>query len=155
MLKKTIKFKDYYGVDREEDFYFNLEQNELTKMSFTEDGQLDRIMTRIAQTQDQKKIMEYFDEFITMSYGERDPEGKMFRKFDDDGHRLANRFKQTKAYDVLFMELMNDSDALSQFFKEILPENVQAQIEEEERKQKQNLENKVVPIASVSDKPKS
>ena len=32
MLKKTIKYTDYNGIEREEDFYFNLNKAELTEM---------------------------------------------------------------------------------------------------------------------------
>ena len=38
MLKKTIKFNDYNGVEREEDFYFNLSEAEVMEMEMSHNG---------------------------------------------------------------------------------------------------------------------
>ena len=35
MLKKTIKYTDYNGQQREEDFYFNLNKAELAEMEMS------------------------------------------------------------------------------------------------------------------------
>ena len=35
MLKKTIKYTDYDGNEREEDFYFNLSKAEITEMELS------------------------------------------------------------------------------------------------------------------------
>ena len=40
MLKRTIKYEDYNGVEREEDFYFNLSKAELTEMELSQKGGL-------------------------------------------------------------------------------------------------------------------
>ena len=40
MLKKTIKYNDYNGVERNEDFYFNLSQAELMEMEMSTTGGL-------------------------------------------------------------------------------------------------------------------
>ena len=34
MLKKTIEYVDYNGVERKEDFYFNLSKAEVTEMEY-------------------------------------------------------------------------------------------------------------------------
>ena len=47
MLKKTIAYTDYEGVEREEDFYFNLTQSELMVMELSEEGGLKKMMERI------------------------------------------------------------------------------------------------------------
>lgn len=38
MYKKTITYTDYNGVERKEDFYFNLNRAELTKLELSKDG---------------------------------------------------------------------------------------------------------------------
>ena len=38
MLKKTITYTDYNGVERKEDFYFNLTKAELMEMEMSTKG---------------------------------------------------------------------------------------------------------------------
>lgn len=40
MLKKTITYKDYNGVERTEDFWFNLNETEITEMELGVHGGL-------------------------------------------------------------------------------------------------------------------
>ena len=53
MLKKTIKYPDYNGKEREEDFYFNLNKAELTEMEFSQDGGLTSLIERVVKEQGQ------------------------------------------------------------------------------------------------------
>ena len=41
MLKRTIKFTDYNGVERTEEHYFNLTKAEVAEMQMTVSGGLD------------------------------------------------------------------------------------------------------------------
>lgn len=45
MIKKTISYTDYDGVDRKEDFYFNISKSELTKMNANVEGGLEAYYT--------------------------------------------------------------------------------------------------------------
>ena len=47
MLKKTIKYTDYEGVEREEDFYFNLNKAEVMEMQLSTDGTLTKLIQKI------------------------------------------------------------------------------------------------------------
>ena len=47
MLKKTIKFTDFMGVEREEDFYFNLTKAEIMEMEMSETGGLAESIKKI------------------------------------------------------------------------------------------------------------
>ena len=38
MLKKTVTYVDYNGVERTEDFYFNLSKAEVTEMELSVEG---------------------------------------------------------------------------------------------------------------------
>lgn len=122
MLAKTIKYKDYDGNEREEVFYFNLSQADLVEMEMSENGGLQKFIKTIVATQDQPKIVEMFKGLILKSYGEKSLDGKYFLKEDPDtGVKLCNRFKQTEAYNVLFMELATDANKASDFVNKIIP----------------------------------
>ena len=98
MLKKTIKYTDYDGMEREEDFYFNLTESELMVMELSEDGGLKKMMEKIIREKNRPKIIEIFQNMIKMSYGEKSPDGKRFVKSEE----ISRAFTQTTAYDKLF-----------------------------------------------------
>lgn len=131
MLKKTIKFEDYNGVERTEDFYFNLSKAEIMEMEMSTAGGLAEMITKIVATQDQPAIIKIFKDLILKAYGEKSPDGKQFLKEDENGRPLYNKFKQTEAYSILFMELATDSDAASKFVNGIVPADMSKQIAEQ------------------------
>jgi hypothetical protein len=117
MLKKSIKYTDYNGVERTEDFYFNLSKAELMEMEMSTAGGLAETITKIVAAQDQPAIIKLFKELILKAYGEKSADGKRFVKSDE----LSAAFSQTEAYSELFMELSTDSDKAAEFVNKIVP----------------------------------
>lgn len=118
MLKKTITYTDYNGVERTEDFYFNLTKAELTEMELSTTGGFTEMLQRIVAAQDNPTIVKIFKEIILKAYGEKSPDGKRFIKTKE----LADAFAQTEAYSNLFMELATDDEAAAKFINGIIPE---------------------------------
>lgn len=119
MLKKTIKYTDYNGVDREEDFYFNLSKAEVMEMELTTDGGFAEMIQKIINAQDVPSIVKVFKEFILKAYGEKSPDGKHFVKSEE----ISKAFSQTEAYSALFMELATNADAASNFVNGVIPKD--------------------------------
>lgn len=117
MLKKTIVYTDYEGVERTDDFYFNLNKAEITEMEFEHQGGLMKLIKKITVEEDSKKIMTIFKDLILRSYGEKSPDGKKFVK----NQELRDSFSQTEAYSELFMELATDAEAAAVFVNGITP----------------------------------
>lgn len=117
MLKKTITYTDYNGVERKEDFYFNLTKAEIMEMEMSISGGLTEMINRIVAAQDAPAIVKIFKELVLKAYGIKSPDGKRFIKSDE----LATEFAQTEAYSQLFMELATDADAASAFVNGIVP----------------------------------
>ena len=117
MLKKSIKYTDYNGVERTEDFYFNLSKAELMEMEMSTAGGLAEMITKIVAAQDQPAIIKLFKELILKAYGEKSADGKRFIKSDE----LAAAFSQTEAYSELFMELVTNATAAAEFVNGIMP----------------------------------
>ena len=117
MLKKTITYTDYDGVERTEDFFFNLSKAEVAEMELSTHGGLEKIIQQIAMTQDRKRLIELFKEMILKAYGEKSMDGRRFIKSKE----LSEAFDQTEAYSELFMQLATDSDAASTFITGIMP----------------------------------
>lgn len=117
MLKKTITYTDYNGVERKEDFYFNLNKAEVTEMELSTEGGLAERIQKIVAAQDAPSIIKIFKKLILDAYGEKSPDGKRFVKSKE----LSDAFAQTEAYSNLFMELAVDAKAASDFVNGIVP----------------------------------
>lgn len=117
MLKKTIKYTDYNGAERTEDFYFNLNKAEIMEMQLSTAGGLSEMIQNVVAAQDAPAIIKIFKELVLKAYGQKSPDGKRFIKSE----ALATEFSQTEAYSILFMELATDADAASNFVNGIVP----------------------------------
>ncbi len=117
MLKKTITYTDYNGVERTEDFFFNLTQAEITEMEMSTSGGLAEMIRKVVAAQDAPAIIKIFKDLVLRAYGEKSPDGKRFIKNDD----ITTAFSQTEAYSILFMELATDADAAAKFVNGIIP----------------------------------
>ena len=117
MLKKTITYTDYNGVERTEDFYFNLTKAELMEMEIGTTGGMADMIKRIVDAKDAPAIIKIFKELVLKAYGEKSADGKRFVKSEE----ISNGFAQTEAYSKLFKELATDADAAAAFVNGIIP----------------------------------
>ena len=122
MLKKTIKYTDYDGNEREEDFYFNLSKAEVTEMELSKEGGMYEYIKKISAAQNAPELIKLFKEIITKSYGEKSLDGKRFIK----NKELTEAFTQTEAYSELFVELASNADEAVKFINGIMPKNMNA-----------------------------
>lgn len=125
MLKKTITYTDYNGVERTEDFYFYLSKADLMEMEMGTTGGLAEMIRKVVNAQDAPAIIKIFKDLILKAYGEKSADGKRFIKNDE----LRDAFSQTEAYSQLFMELATDSDAAAKFVNGIMPADVSEKIQ--------------------------
>lgn len=131
MLKKTITYTDYNGVERTEDFYFNLNKAEVTEMQLSTNGGLAAMIDRVVAAQDTATIIKVFKDLVLKAYGVKSLDGRRFEKND----QLRAEFEQTQAYSDIFMEMAFDAQKASEFVNGIIPQDM-------ERAIKQNNENK-------------
>lgn len=125
MLKKTITYNDYNGVERTEDFYFNLSKAELMEMEMSISGGLTEMIEKIVATKDAPAIIKIFKELVLKAYGEKSADGKRFEKKNG---ALAEAFAETEAYSQIFMELATDADKAAEFVNGIMPGDIAKQL---------------------------
>jgi hypothetical protein len=116
MFKKTITYEDYNGISRTEDFYFNLNRSELTKLELSQQSGYGAMMQRIIDANDGPAIMEIFDKIVRMAYGVKSEDGR--------------RFMKSEAISDEFMELCTDSKAAANFINGIIPADLREQAQE-------------------------
>lgn len=120
MLKKTITYEDFNGVERTEDLYFNLTEAEIVEMELGTTGGFVEKINKVIAAKDAPTIMNIFKDLLLKSYGEKSPDGKRFIK----NAELREAFAQTNAYSKLFMELAFDEEAASNFINNVIPKNM-------------------------------
>lgn len=119
MIKKTMTYTDFNGVERKMDAYFNLTKAEVLKMEMGVTGGLAEKIQRIVDAQDQPAIIEVFEYLIQRSYGVKGPDGGFYKRKSD-----LEAFMATPAYSDLFMELATDADKAAEFVNGIVPADI-------------------------------
>lgn len=142
MLKERIKYTDFLGQEREEDFYFNLSKAELSIMNVSAEGEggLQEQLRNMVLNREAAKIIEFFEGFVSRSFGIRTEDGRSFVKTAT----ARDQFLGSPAYDQLFMRLVTDSEYAVTFLKGVLPgdmgEEFDAAVSAEEAKQRSSQE---------------
>lgn len=124
MIKETITYTDYNGVERKEDFYFNLTKAEIMELEMSTKGGLAEMIQRIVAAQDQPAIIKIFKDLIIKAYGVKSPDGKRFIKNTE----VVEEFVQTEAFSQMFMKLATDADAAAKFVNGIVPADMAKQL---------------------------
>ena len=137
MLKKTIKYTDYNGVERNEDFYFNLTKAEIMEMQMGTTGGFADYIAALVKTQNMPEIVRIFKDIVLKAYGEKSQDGKRFIKTDDNGHSLAKAFSETEAFSILYMELATDSKEAAKFINGIVPQDMEISEEKQQEVMKE------------------
>lgn len=123
MIREPITYTDYNGIERTEDFYFNLTKAEIMEMEMSTTGGLAEMIQRIVAAKDQPAIIKIFKDLILKAYGEKSADGKRFMKSEE----IRLGFEQTEAYSQLFMKLATDADAAAKFVNGIIPADMAQQ----------------------------
>lgn len=121
MLKETIKYIDYNGTERQEDFYFNLSESEIVEMASTSEGDLSEELKKMVESKDGGRIMRTFRDLLSRAYGEKSQDGRRFVKSAE----ISKAFFETEAYNKLFMRLVTDPDYAANFIAGIIPQNLE------------------------------
>ena len=120
MLKKTVTYVDYNGVERTEDFYFNLSKAEVAEMELSVEGGFSKMLEEIVASKDNVRIVNLFKQMVLKAYGEKSADGRRFVKSEE----ISKAFSETEAYSEIFMELALNTDAAAAFVNGIMPANL-------------------------------
>ena len=119
MTKETITYTDLNGVERTEEFFFDLSKPEIVKMQASAKGGYDVQLKSIVASPNGALIMEFFENFIKTAYGEKSDDGRRFVKSEE----ISKAFMETPAYEILFEKLVTDSNAAAEFVNKVMRVN--------------------------------
>ena len=142
MLKKTIKFVDYNGVERTENLYFHVSKTSILTAS---NGVYNEIMKIAQELQDRAKLLEgmeagsineenpfdpnnqvlaesirmvarLLDRLIDLSYGKRSEDGQKFVKSKE----ILDEFKSSIAYEAFIEQMLSNQDEMVEFINKLV-----------------------------------
>ena len=151
MVKKTITYTDFEGNEVTKDFYFNISKMEFRELDRRIPGGLERFIDTVRTEKDPDKMLDLMNLLILESYGEISEEGR-FVKEDARGRRLSNYFKISEAWDVLFTNMLQNENELSEFLTGIVPQDVANGAKEMIEKEKNGEGGNVVGLTPVAQK---
>lgn len=117
MIKESVTYTDLNGNDQTEDIYFHLSKAELAEMELGTEGGFSAMLEKIIRAEDIPEITKVFKNILLKSYGEKSQDGRRFIKTEE----LSTAFSQTEAYSVLFMKLLTDVEAMTNFINGLIP----------------------------------
>lgn len=121
MYKKTMETIDFGGTKRVEDYYFNLTAAELMEMQLSTEGGFKEMIERIVNAQNQTEMTKLFKKTICKSYGVLSPDGRKFIK----NQAVLDDFLATQAYSDLYMEMLTNTEAATEFFNNVIPQDLE------------------------------
>lgn len=120
MYSEIVNYTDYNGVERKEEFFFNLTKAELLEMEMGIVGGFNAMVQRAIDAQDQPTLIATFKDLLLKSVGVKSADGRRFIKNDE----VRADFKETEAYSILFMKYATDAEAASKFINGIVPKDL-------------------------------
>lgn len=128
MVKKTIKYTDYNGVEREEDFYFHLTSREIIAMEHGDSsGSLMKKIEGIVKNNNAYDILDTIEWFVRKSYGVRTEDGRGFRKTEE----AVESFLQSAAYEEFYVSFLEDPEGAGKFIESLIPKRMPKGVEAE------------------------
>lgn len=126
MIKKTVTYTDFDDNPVTETLRFHITEAQLAEMEVNTPGGLAAKLESITNGTG-KDILDTFKYLIMSAYCEivRDKNGRqLLMKTDADGHRLADDFVQSLAYNALFKELIENPEKAADFINGLFPKDL-------------------------------
>ena len=123
MVKKTITYTDYNGVERTEDSYFNLTKAELMEMQLSMEGGMRAYIQRIMAAKSQLELVNLFKKILLLSYGKKSDDGRLFLKNDT----IRAEFEAHPVYSQIYMELSLNEEKAAEFINGLIPADMRNQ----------------------------
>lgn len=122
MFKKKIKYVDFNGAEREEDFYFHMSVPEATRLEARFGGMsLETYAKNLALNQNMEPMIKFIEDIILSSYGQKSSDGRSFIKND----RIREEFEYSQAYAELFEEMLTNPEVAEAFAKGVAAQTKQ------------------------------
>lgn len=130
MLKKTVTYEDYNGVERTKSFHFHLSQTDLAKLSLKLPEDIknnvpddpnainnEQLTAQLVDNLGGEGVIEFIEMIVLKAYGIKHEDGERFEKSEE----ISKAFSQTAAFDAIMMEFMTNAEAAAEFVRQVIP----------------------------------
>lgn len=115
MFTDSITYTDFDGNERTEKIYFNLTKAEALKLDASNYSEY---LQKVLDAGDNSKILEAYEKFIDLGYGEKSEDGRRFVKSDE----ILQNFKTSLIFDEFYFKLLSDPEYAINFMIGVLPD---------------------------------
>lgn len=115
MYKKTVKYVDFNGTEREEDLYFHLSLPEVTRIEAEAGDSLKDHLTNLVKDNNMKELLGFLEKIILMSYGTKTPDGRSFIK----NKEIREKFENSQAYAEFFEMIITTEGMAGEFGEKV------------------------------------
>lgn len=120
MFKKVVKYIDFNGTDRTEEFLFHFNQAELMEMELSAEGGFSARVKAIVDANSKPALIKIMKKFVLDAYGVKSEDGRRFMKSEE----IRRSFEENPAYSKIFMELATDDKAAADFINGVTPDDM-------------------------------
>ncbi len=117
MITKKIKYVDFNGTEREEEFLFNINKTEMYKFAKSVPGGMQKFLTDMVVAKDVFGMADMFQEIVLLAYGIKSDDGKRFMKSEE----ISRSFAESNAFEAFMDEILSNDNMAEQFIKDLLP----------------------------------
>lgn len=163
MLKHTVTYINFDGVEESKDLYFNISRTEAIDLNleYEKEGGLAGYLKRLMDEGRgpdgnilQKPAVDFIKFLIDMAYGIRpkdDPSA--FVKEDDNGVPLIKKFRKTLAYDAFVFGIMSGDIPLEKFSENALPQMSPEQMAQARKAMIEQGYGDLIKLSDAAEKP--
>lgn len=144
MFTKTVKYKDFLGMDREKTLYFHITRSRMIEMFMAEatfsgldetvsteniddvdmkivsNGLQERIRRTVRDGKG-KDLLELWRWLLSNSYGEISDDGETFLQSEE----IFEKWRQSASYEAMYSLLVEDSKIMKEFVNKVFPKDVE------------------------------
>ena len=146
MFSHIIRVKGFFDDEpKAKKLYFHLSRREMFDFIKQYDNvkNFEEWMQSAINAEDFYTLMEFFDNLIGSSYGER--QGERFVKTD----QIKESFLNSPEYEVLFDEFMEKPHLVKEFYEDIFPEKIMNQVKQDEKYKRLEAELKETELKNL------
>lgn len=146
MFSHIIRVKGFFDDEpKAKKLYFHLSRREMFDFIKQYDNikNFEEWMQSAINAEDFYTLMEFFDNLIGSSYGER--QGERFVKTD----QIKESFLNSPEYEVLFDEFMEKPHLVKEFYEGIFPEKIMNQVKQDEKYKRLEAELKETELKNL------
>jgi hypothetical protein len=149
MMSRTVVYEDYTDAHeiQTEVHWFNISMADFARLEVGTKNGLMATVQAMVDAKDNAEILAMFDKLVSIGYGVRLENGKLF----DQDPKHFKRFKDTGAYNALFLDLLKGgANDMAEFVSQIVPQAMAEEMAKEMAKREaEEAGTAVVPTRPV------